>query len=165
MEYKIGDRVNHSEFGKGKIIRLATFNRNPFSFLVEFDNEFRWMHDGKCSFEPVICGKLKHCWWFNDDDEEIKIIMKKRKADNYQVFLFENSDRNKESINIKFNKVILSDRTMIGFYNDVKGEERKVKTTCLPQDEFNFNLGLDILSTKAMIKELRKEYKRLTKIK
>ena len=144
---------------------MATYEKNPFGFLVEFDNELDCLHDGKCAYEPISCGKPKHCWWFNEDDTEVKIIMKKKKADNYQVFLFESSDRNKASINIKFNKVILSDRTMVGFYNNTNGEERKVKTTCLPQDEFNFDLGLDILSTKAMIKELRKEYKRLTKIK
>lgn len=165
MEYKVGDRVNHSQFGKGKIIRFAKFKGNPFSFLVEFDNEISWMHDGNCSFEPVICGKLKHCWWFSNDDKEIEIVMKKRKADNYEVILFEDSEKSKATITIKFNKVIVSDRTMVGFYNDLNGVERKVKATCLPQDEFNFKDGLDVLSVKAMNKEIAREYKRIVKSK
>ena len=73
FKYEIGTRVTHEMFGKGTIIDRC-HNSEYCSYLIEFDKEAKWLHDGDTTplrySEKKKPGKMKRCYWCDDDDFE-----------------------------------------------------------------------------------------------
>lgn len=61
-KFKIGDKVKHEIFGKGKIVYIK---HNEIPYLVEFENKHPFLHDGDGR------GKVDHCWWCEESGLEI----------------------------------------------------------------------------------------------
>jgi len=70
-KFKVGDKVIHEKFGKGKVVEEDTgiFSDN---ILVQFEKKNIVLHNGNGNCK----GKYedKTCWHFNDDDNELKKI-------------------------------------------------------------------------------------------
>lgn len=62
-DLKIGDRVCHKRYGKGKIINIDS---SGCPFLVEFDKENEYLHDGNGI--GSVKGKENHCYWCYSDN-------------------------------------------------------------------------------------------------
>lgn len=61
VNFKIGDRVRHKDFGEGVIISLTGAGRRDCQALVEFDKTDPILHSGNNVTDVV--GKAKSCWW------------------------------------------------------------------------------------------------------
>lgn len=57
MKFKVGDKIEHERYGKGRILKI----NDCYSILVEFENEEAYFHDGDGS------GKDRHCYWVYKD--------------------------------------------------------------------------------------------------
>ena len=69
--YQKGDRVRHEEFGEGTVILVDNNCYPPIS--VEFDNPNEsQLHDG--SDDDHKGGKPFCCYWFDEDDKELRKI-------------------------------------------------------------------------------------------
>ena len=62
MKYKVGDKVNSPEYGKGAIIHVDA-GVDPV-YLVEYESFNSDLHMG---FPPFI-GKFSQCWWCNETE-------------------------------------------------------------------------------------------------
>lgn len=62
--FNVGDRVKHSHFGAGKVIKIIPW------YVVEFDKENILLHDGDKA------GKMFHCW---ECDGEVLTLCNEKK--------------------------------------------------------------------------------------
>jgi hypothetical protein len=70
QEVKIGDRVrvkfqnNNINYDEtGTVIHIITDSYNGLDYLVEFDKNFIFMHNGNVTQPSLGIGLPNHCWW------------------------------------------------------------------------------------------------------
>ena len=62
MKYKVGDKVNNPEYGKGQIIHVDA-GVEP-EYLVQYETFNSDLHMGL----PPFIGKFSQCWWYRETE-------------------------------------------------------------------------------------------------
>lgn len=76
MKFKVGDRVESKEFGKGTVVEIETGSLNN-SILVKFDKKDGRLHNGQGCAKKIYTDNSY--WFYNKSDKKnLKLIKPKR---------------------------------------------------------------------------------------
>lgn len=165
-KFKVGDKVRVK-----KDLKVGN------SYYME-DKESKWVfieemlkYEGKVTEIEKIDRVLgDYCYFIKADngswkwtDEMLELVKEKPENEILKINGF-------SSMGIKVSHVIFNGNATILFYqtpvvenNVVKGYSklRKVVAKCMPEDEFNRNIGIQVCTIKAFKKELNRELKKI----
>lgn len=79
MEFKVGDRVKHDEYGEGTVVEIES-GSGMDSILVQFDKTDSILHNGN-GVSKNGPYKEKSCWYFYESTSALELIQKFTKSE------------------------------------------------------------------------------------